>query len=546
MAMKLTHRLRAMVVTTAVGFLIFGAFTFYTLQQIKVNGPIYDRVVLGKDLIADILPPPEYIIESYLVALQLYQSTDNAATDRLVSRFKDLKKEYDARHQFWLKEQDRLDPKLRDTFLKSAHDPAEKFYEIAEREYLPAMSARDRTQATPLLAQLTHEYELHRLAIDKVVSMAVKGNQDTEADAAALIARSRVLLIVILVLSLGGITGLSVMTRRQVLKQIGGEPELAVKLTHQISSGDLSTTISIAPGDKDSLLAGLSDMQSSLRAMVNQIVNHSEQLASAAGELSSVTLHAQEGLKNQHMQIDQVATAVNELSSTVGEVAKTTVHSATASQQASNSAKKGKVIVQQVLSAIEGVVNEIENAAQALRELEKESSNIGAVVDVISGVAEQTNLLALNAAIEAARAGEQGRGFAVVADEVRTLASRTQTSTQEIQQMVNRLQQGAKQAVEVMQRGQGNARNFVNQAGNATESMEDIVRVVGSIDELNTQVATAFEEQRAVTKNISRHVSELANVAQESSTGARQTASASGELAQMASELRSVVSHFRL
>ena len=544
--MKLKQRLRIMMFATAAGFLVFSSFAFYTLQQLNVSGPLYDRIVLGKDLIADILPPPNYIIESYLITLQMVQTEDNGTIGPLTSRFRDLKKEYDTRHQFWLDEQDRLEPKIREVYLGPAHESAEKFYEIAERAFLPAIGAHDKAQAVVVLAQLANEYAKHRKAIDQVVTLTNKYNQNTEADAKAQLAQSKILMIAILVLSMGGVIGLVFMTQRQILKQLGGEPEVAVRMAHQISSGDLTTRIELVEGDTDSLLATLSAMQTSLRALVEKISSHSGQLASAAEEMSAVTLEGTNGINSQHMQIDQVASAVNELALTVGQVAASTAHSAKASRQASDSANKGKATVGEVLSAIEGVVKEIENGAQALRDLEKESSNIGAVVDVISGVAAQTNLLALNAAIEAARAGEQGRGFAVVADEVRTLASRTQTSTQEIQQMVNRLQQGAKQAVEVMQRGQENARGFVTQAGSATASMESIVSDVHIIDDLNTQVATTLEEQRAVTADVSRHISELAGVAQSLAVGSKQTAAASSELAKLATDLSSIVGRFRL
>ena len=228
------------------------------------------------------------------------------------------------------------------------------------------------------------------------------------------------------------------------------------------------------------------------------------------------------------------------------ETARNTVQAATAAAQANDEANSSKAVVSQVQAAISAVAAEVDNVAQVLRLLESESGNIGSVVDVINSVAEQTNLLALNAAIEAARAGEQGRGFAVVADEVRTLASRTQKSTQEIQQMVQRLQQGAKQAVDVIQRGQGKTKDGVVQAGSAVESIEKIVTVMRNINDINTQIAAAMEQQRAVTEEINRNISTIADHAQTSTDGAQQTASASGDIAHMAAQLNVLVGKFRL
>ncbi len=240
-------------------------------------------------------------------------------------------------------------------------------------------------------------------------------------------------------------------------------------------------------------------------------------VTAAADKCSNVVSNVSSGgqglILEQKGEVDQVATAMTEMSATVHEVARNATEAAEAAQRADEETGKGKMVVSQAIEAIDLLANEVNDAAQVIHRLEQDSDEIGAVLDVIRGIAEQTNLLALNAAIEAARAGEQGRGFAVVADEVRTLAQRTQQSTQEIQNMIERLQSGAQDAVKAMEQGRSRAQVGVEQAAEAGVSLETIAQAVGTISDMNTQIATAAEEQSVVAEEINLNIVSISDMA---------------------------------
>ncbi|MGL4447291.1 MAG: methyl-accepting chemotaxis protein, partial [Shewanella sp.] len=301
---------------------------------------------------------------------------------------------------------------------------------------------------------------------------------------------------------------------------------------------DLTKRINITTQDELGFLAhSFNSMLDKFHTSIQEVSKTSRQLAKSANEMSLVTAQSADSVQTQRHELDMVATAMNEMTATVVEVAKNAADAADAAQHTDNQSQAGLIVVNNTVNSIVGLASEIEHATVVVKNLDADSNQIGTILDVIKSIAQQTNLLALNAAIEAARAGEQGRGFAVVADEVRTLAGRTQTSTEEIQRMIEKLQGGAKQAVQVMLDSQQYADDSVAQAKSAGEVLQNITAAVSTITDMNRQIATAAEEQSAVSEEINCNIVNINVAADETSQGAKSTSAESEKLAQMAQRL---------
>lgn len=322
-----------------------------------------------------------------------------------------------------------------------------------------------------------------------------------------------------------------------------------LELVGKVAAGDLAAHLDLKWFNNDELgklAKGFGEMQGNLRNLVSEVSGSVVQLSSAAEEISAVARQSASNMNNQQHELNQLATAMNEMQATVQEVSRNTSDAASAATQVSSSAELGANTVNDSIKRIEQVAGAIESTAVVIRQLGDDSRNIGMVLEVIRGIAEQTNLLALNAAIEAARAGEQGRGFAVVADEVRTLAKRTQDSTSQINTIIAELQQRAEQAGTTMQQSQEMMNSTVSTAREAGLSISEISNSVESISHMNIQIATATEEQGAVSEELNRNVVNISHASEEVAAGATQMAQACNDLNHLANQLQEMVRRFRV
>ncbi|WP_442114208.1 methyl-accepting chemotaxis protein [Pseudomonas sp. NUPR-001] len=415
-------------------------------------------------------------------------------------------------------------------------DAAVQRYREHFQNYAQALEARNETQANQALEVLDSALK-SLLDASGQLSLSQSTKRDTEVQSSL----QRLVFTAVLALVLG------VLAAWLITRLIVQPLQVALQSAERVANGNLSQDIQVNRRDElGALQTSMQRMTENLRDLIGSLRDGVVQIATAAEELSAVTEQTSAGVNSQKVETDQVATAMNQMAATVQEVARSAEQASNAAVNAGLEARESDTVVNQAIEQITHLDTEVGHSTDAMAELKRESDKIGTVLDVIKSVAQQTNLLALNAAIEAARAGEAGRGFAVVADEVRSLAQRTQTSTEEIEELIGGLHRGTQQVGDILERSRALTSNSVELTRRAGTSLLNITRSVATIESMNLQIATASEQQTAVAEEINRSVLNVRDVSEQTAAASEETAASSIELARLGVHLQALVGKFKL
>ncbi len=522
------------------GFALFGLQTYLGIEKVKVGGPLYQRIVLDKDLVADILPPPNYIIESFLT-VQLLADPDHA-TQRaaLVAKLQALKRDYDLRHDFWLK-QDLPEP-MRTRLLSDAHEAAAKFFSLAEQAYVPAVLANDTAQVREILGKLEAHYEVHRKAIDEVVVMATSHQQEVENQTAAALSGALIVMLAVLALT---VAAALVGTWLLSASVIGGISRARGQLAN-IAAGDFSHRTEHRRADEvGELLSATDDTSRALREVILAMRSNADSLASAADRVAATTSTLAANSGRQSASVSSIAATVQEMSTGISHIATLADGSEQRAQDSGTQCRNGSSEIDSASQVVGELASGVGQSANAVQALGARSQEISSIVGVIREIADQTNLLALNAAIEAARAGEQGRGFAVVADEVRKLAERTAKSTDQIARVIDAIGKGIDAAVAMMASGLERAQQSTEAVNRSRATMRDIAcNTQLLLDDLR-DVALGLRAQKSGGESVAGEVEGIARATEENSAGSQQLAEAAAALAALAKAQQQSAARFR-
>jgi methyl-accepting chemotaxis protein len=538
--MKIKTKLFVLMGTSVVGLLMFAFVAFATLHEVQINSELYNQITDRQQVVADFVVPSQSLLESRMWWLLMADNPKKAP--KCIEEMRANRAELEKKHAAYVSKLP--EGKLKQALQGPVYTSAIKAYDAIESGYAPLVLAGKIEEAGEFRrATLTPLYDQQQAAIAEVVKLGNEEIGHEEQAASHLISLRSTELAVALVLIAAVVLVCGYLVVRTIvtaLLQTNGVLE-------KLAKGDLSQRLELDSDDEMGEMAhSLNMAMEGMHETVAAIEQTSHNVASAAEEIAASATQASEGARTQSDQATMVATAMQEMSSSVVEISDNSTRASDSAQKAAQVATEGGKTVGEALTVMRSIADSVRTTAEKIQELGKNSDQIGKIVLVIDDIADQTNLLALNAAIEAARAGEQGRGFAVVADEVRKLAERTTKATKEIAQMIEGVQKETAAAVQKMESGTKQVEVGVETTARAGSSLDEIIKAAQQVGDMVSQIATASIEQSSTAEQVNASVEQIAKVTQESATGAQRSAGACEELSGLALNLQQLVSRFTL
>lgn len=538
--LKFKMKFGVLIAVAVLGFAVFGALAFTTLQTVKINGPLYAELSLMQKAAADFTPPSQFVLGLRQRVGDMNDSRDKATVEANLSKFKEEAKQFEEDHAYY--EKSLPAGPIKDASTR-VYETGSAYVTAVEKEFIPLKLAgkdHEASQARLKIAPLFHAHEQAVVDFTKLIDPEVSRR---EQDAKSIVAsRTTIMVFMAVVAPLIVVLFAFIMSRRIVVAI-----QETLEVLQAMAKGDMTRRLATQSKDElGDMARAMNEAMESVSQAIRSIEQNAQTVASASEELSASATQQSEGAGRQKDQAHQVATAMQEMASTVLEVSQNSNRAADAARKATDTAKEGGQIVQDAVSRMRAIADAVRSTAAKIQELGKSSDQIGHIIGVIDDIADQTNLLALNAAIEAARAGEQGRGFAVVADEVRKLAERTTQATKEIAAMIQTVQQETRSSVAAMQEGTKQVEAGVEKTTQAGSALEQIIGMADQVGEMTTHIATAATEQSSATEQVNASVDQIAKLVQESADGAQQSAKACQDLSNLALDLQNLVSRFKV